>query len=477
MIPLAGQFLLLVLGIAAVAAAAMVPRANEWLAVMHDDRKQAQIVAQLEPRLAREGGSPDLLATLGRAYADLGDAARAVALLERYVALRPVDADAYGRLAGLYETLGETARQRDALERAVELAPKPPRIAALAALYRSIEAADEERALLARFEPELTVRSGLLLRLAQLYQDRGETPRAIAALSRAEVIQTAPKGVRNDEERLMLAALLAETGQGAEAVRLGEAWIAQWRSPWLANRLLMAVAKRAAEPDAFALADAVADRHPETRLYLIERLAEQDALAVARHLLRTWRLANPRPSADELAAFLWSCRRWGEPAIVWEAFAGVLGGGVAPEIVARYADAVAAEFGIGALAPFWSAMPPEALETRPLLAARLAFAEGALARARRLATTLDVASLGASDQGLWADLLAAVAPPEAVFATLRALRRKGSLPPVLLARYARLAGSFGQDDEFRAAIAALRAAEADKERHGESAGKGQASPR
>ena len=29
---------------------------------------------------------------------------------------------------------------------------------------------------------------------------------------------------------------------------------------------------------------------------------------------------------------------------------------------------------------------------------------------------------------------------------------------MLLARYARLAGSFGQDDEFRAAIAALRAA-------------------
>ena len=181
----------------------------------------------------------------------------------------------------------------------------------------------------------------------------------------------------------MLAALLAETGQGAEAVRFGEAWIARWRSPWLAARLLVAVAKRAAEPDAFALADAVAASHPEIRLYLVERLAGQDAPAVARHLLRTWRLANPSPSADELAAFLWSCRRWGEPALVWEAFAGVLGGGAAPDVVARYADAVAAEFGIGALAPFWSAMPPEALQARPLLAARLALAEGAPARAGR----------------------------------------------------------------------------------------------
>lgn len=460
---LGGKFLLLVLGIAAVTVAAMIPRANEWLAVMQDDHKQAQIIAQLEPRLAREGEDPQLLATLGRAYADLGDATHAIALLERYVALRPTDADAYGRLAGLYGTVGEPARQRDALERSVRLAPKLPRIVELAALYRFLGKADEERALLASFEPDLTVRSGLLLRLAQLYVDEGEKLRAITALSRAEVIQTIPKGVRNDEERLLLATLLAETGQGAEAVRFGKVWIAQWRLPWLANRLLMAVAKRAAEPDAFALANAVADLHPEIRLYLVKLLAEQDAPAVARHLLRTWRLANPQPSADELAAFLWGCRQWGEPAIVWEAFASVLRGGVTPEVVARYADAVAAEFGVGALAPFWSAMPPEALKTRPLLAARLAFAEGDLARARWLAATLDVASLGASDQRLWADLLAVVAPPEAVFATMQALRRKGSLPPMLLARYARLAGGFGQDDEFRAAIAVLRATKTDRD--------------
>lgn len=460
--PLAGRFLLFVLGIAAATAAAMVPRANEWLAVMNDDHKQAQIVAQLEPKLAREGESPNLLATLGRAYADLGDATHAIALLERYVALRPADADAHGRLAGLYGTVGETARQRDALERSVGLAPKLPRIVELATLHRSLGKTDEERALLVRFEPDLTVRSGLLLRLAQLYLGEGEKLRAITALSRAEVIQIVPKGVRNDEERLLLATLLAETGQGAEAVRFGKVWIAQWRLPWLANRLLMALVKLVPEPDSFSLADTVADLHPEIRLYMVKLLAEQDAPAVARHLLRTWRLANPRPSADELAAFLWGCRQWGEPAIVWEAFASVLRGGVAPDVVARYADAVAAEFGIGALAPFWSAMPPETLGKRPLLAARLAFAEGDLARARWLAANLKVTSLGASDQRLWADLLTAVAPPEAVFATMRALRQKGNLPQTLLAQYARLAGGFGQDDEFRAAIAALRAAKSDK---------------
>jgi tetratricopeptide (TPR) repeat protein len=452
---LPGQFLLLVLGIAATTAAAMVPRTNEWFAVMRDDRKQAQIVAELEPRLAREGDDPTLLATLGRAHADLGDTARAIELFERYVALRPQDAEAHGRLAALYGATGETARQKDALERSIALAPKLPRIAELAALHRSLDETDAERTLLARFEPDLTVQSGLLLRLAQLYADNGEKLRAVAALSRAQVIQTIPKGARNDEERLLLATLLAETGQGAEAVRLGKMWIAQWREPWLANRLLLAVATRTATPEAFALADAVADLHPAIRLFLVKQLAEQGAPVVAHHLLRTWRLANPRPSMDEFAAFLSACREWGEPAIIWEAFASVLVGAAAPEVVARYADAVAAEFGIGALAPFWSAIPPAVLERRPLLVARFAFAEGDAARARWLIGTVDVASLSVSDQKIWADLLTAVASPEAVFVALRTLRQSGGLPWTLLVQYAQLAGGLGHDGEYQAALAAL----------------------
>ena len=313
MMPLAGQFMLVVLGIATVTAAAMVPRANEWLAVMRDDRKQAQIIAQLEPRLAQDGQDPNLLATLARAYADLGDAPRATALLERYVALRPGDADAYGRLAGLYGTVGEAARQRDALERSVELAPKLPRIAELAALYRSLGKVDEERALLTAFEPDLTVRSGLLLRLAQLYVDKGETLRAVTVLSRADVIQAVPKGVRNDEERLLLATLLAETGQGAEAVRFGKVWIAQWRLPWLSNRLLMAVAKRAPDPDAFALSVQCERNYPFTRIPSdldVELPTGTGDAAYLEALAATLALARERFGTPDLVLYLAGADPW-----------------------------------------------------------------------------------------------------------------------------------------------------------------------
>ena len=117
-----------------------------------------------------------------------------------------------------------------------------------------------------------------------------------------------------------------------------------------------------------------------------------------------------------------------------------------------------AEYGLGALAPFWSRLPHGVLERRPLLGARLAFAEQNPALASLLLGRVDVASLSATDQQIWADLLSALAPSEAVFSTLDGLHRAGALPPDLLARYAKLAGSLGHDGEYRAALTMLRKA-------------------
>ena len=68
---------------------------------MRDNHKQAQIVAMLEPRLAREDDNPTLLAALGRAHADLGNTARAIELFERCIVLRPDDAETFAQLADL----------------------------------------------------------------------------------------------------------------------------------------------------------------------------------------------------------------------------------------------------------------------------------------------------------------------------------------------------------------------------------------
>jgi hypothetical protein len=249
--------------------------------------------------------------------------------------------------------------------------------------------------------------------------------------------------------------MLVESGRSAEAVRLGKQWLLQWHEPWLADRLLRSVAVRAPVADASELADAVAVLHPEVRFFLVQGLAKMGAGSVARHLLETWVKANPAPSMNEIAAFLSACRDQDEPGIVWQTFGEVLRGPSSNDLITHLSEAIAAEFGIGALAPFWTSLPLAVTEGRPLLAARLAFHEQNPAMTNWLLDKVDLATLEASDRRTWIDLLNAVASPPEAFEVLRDRRLSGRLPPDLLAQYARLAGGLGQETEYRAALADL----------------------
>jgi tetratricopeptide (TPR) repeat protein len=449
------RFILLVIGLVIAGAILMAPRSNERLSMMLDEGKQAQVIALLEPRLAQGETDPILLAMLGRAYAGVGDFDRASKLLERYTALRPDDADAYGRRADLYKNIGDPVNRVAMLERFLAIKPMPSRAEELAMLYREQNQVGQERALLARFEPELTVESGLSLRLAQLYAAGGDSDAAIRVLMRSERGAAGARSAHTYDEHIFLAELLVNAGRSSEAVRLGKRWIIEWHEPWLDNRLLHSFILHAPADNAAELADAVAVLHPDIRLFLVRTISEAGGVAVAHHLLETWAPANPAPSMNEIAAFLWACREYGEPAIVWRAFGQVLSHATPDDVVMRFSEAIAAEFGIGALAPFWGSLPKTLIEHRPLLSARLMFHEHDLPMTKLLLMKTDLAVLEPSDRRIWVDLLSAVAPPSEVFAVMRNRRVAGSLPGDLLPQYARLAGGLGQEVEYRLAISSL----------------------
>ena len=451
------RFILLVIGIVIAAAALMAPRRDEWLAVLRDQDKQAQIIALLEPRLAAGDNDPDLLATLGRCYAETGNYPRAIELLNRYIALRPNDSEAYGRLADLFKSTGDVPRQIAMLERSIELAPKLSRVADLAAAYRQQKSPDQELALLSEFEADLKVKGGLLLRLAELRANTGDREGAIRVLTRPDIISASMRSTSNVDERLLLAKLLVAVGRSGEAVRLGKQWILQWHEAWLADRLLRGIVLQAPVSDASELADAVVALHPEVRLFLAHGLTAMGAKPVARHLLETWPQANPSASMNEIAGFLSISREQDDPAIVWQAFADVLRHPSSIDLVTHYTEAIAAEFGIGALAPFWASLPQAVIERRPLLIARLAFHEHNLALTKWLLGKVDLGALGTSDRRMWIDLLGAVTSPAEMFEVLRDRRRNGDLPPDLLPKYTRLAGGLGREMEYRAALGDLRA--------------------
>ena len=396
-----------------------------------------------------------LLATLGRSYAAIGNYQRAIQVLQRYAALHPDDGEAYGSLADFYKRTGKSAEQIEMLEQSIAVRPTPARAAELAILYRHAHEEEKELALLWRFSADLTVGDGLLMRLADLLERRGDRKGAIQVLMRPDVLSASPQPTHSAEARLLLAKLLIESKRSAEAVRLGEQWILEWREPWLASRLLSSVAGAAPVAEASDLADAVAVLHPEIRLFLAHGLAAAGAKPIARHLLETWASANPSPSMNDIAAFLSACRDQDEPAVVWQTLQEAVRRHAPNDVIGRYSVAIAAEFGIGALAPFWRSLPKTVIEQLPLLAAQLAFHEHDPGMTKRLLEKVDLAMLDASSQHLWIDLLTAVATPAEGFVVLRDRRHSGHLPQELLARYARLAAQLGQEFEYQSALGDL----------------------
>lgn len=432
----------------------MIPRRDERLAVMLDEGQQAQVVAILEPRLASGDIEPSLLVTLGLAHAALGNSERAVELLQRYAAIRPKDLEVYARLADVYGKSGNQAEQVAMLERQVALGTTPARILELAGLYRRSGRPADELGLLGRFEAALVGESGALARLARLRAGTGDPDGAIRVLRRVFGPPATSRPDLNAEERVFLAEMLAGNGQGAEAAALGAKWLRQWRDPYWAGRLLRTEAAHA-PAEALPLADAVVDQHPEIRFYLVRALAGDGSKAVAHHLLETWPKANPLPSMDQVAGFLTACREQGQQDLVWRALGATLADASAEAVAPVYAEAVAAEFGIGALAPFWGDLLQPVLTHRPLLAARLAFHEGSVDLAKRLVGAIDPSTLSSGDRRVWSDLLIASATPAEAFGLLSARRSVGRLPPDILVVYAKLAGALGQEVELRSVIEEL----------------------
>ncbi len=435
----ASRFIVLVIVLVGAAAAVLAPRTREQLAVLQDEEMYAQIISLLEPRLAAGDKDSSLLAALGHAYGKVGNHPKAIELLRRYAAVRPNDAGVYAELAEFLFQTGDLDGAVAMLNRSIALDPKPSRITRLAALYRQLEQPDAERALLARFEPLLDVSDGSVLRLAQLEAESGARDAAIRTLMLPQITLSA--GTRATEERIVLAGLLVEGGRSSEAVRLATRWAVEWNEAWLSGRLLQTIAIRAPAVDADELADVVVSLHPEIRLFLAHQLGAAGARPVALHLLERWGAANPRPSSIDIAAFLSACIEQGDPAILWRAYAASLRAPAPTDVLVRLTQALAAQFGIEALAPFWPSLPPDVIQQAPILAAQLAFNASDLETTRRLLDRVDLLTADETSRAIWFELLRAVASPDEQFRVLRTRQSGGRLPATVRAAYLRAVGA------------------------------------
>lgn len=450
------RFMCLVLVLAVVLAFVLAPRRNERLAMLVDEANHAKVISFLEPIVAAGSGDPDILATLTRSYEATGNVHRAAEVLESYSQLRPQDGEALFKLADLYRDSRNVPGQVGALERAVTVLPTVPRIIDLADLYRGSDRQRDERRLLVRFDAKLSAINGQLLRLAELHVSVGDPAAAIGVLERLEAVAAKQPSLTNELARFRHLELLVDANRSSEAVAMGSRWLAQSPKPWLAERMLRLLATKGLPTDAIKLADVIVNLHPDIQLYLARSLRGAKARPVAVHLLKTWVGSNPSPTADELSGFVSVCRELDNPGIVWQAFRSVILEGRDGAVLIRFAETIAAEFGIGALSPYWSSLPRDALMRQPLLAARLAFHEQDLPLTRLLLDQVDVGGLNAANRRTWFDLLTIVASAPDVFSALQFWRRNTRLEPDLLLQYARLVGGLGYERDFASAIADLK---------------------
>ena len=217
----ASRFSLLVGITVAAGGLLMVPRHSEWIAMLRDEGDEARVIAALEPALAQNPHDPQTLGTLGRAYADVGKDQAAIDLLKRYVILQPDDAEAYFTLATVYERTGDISQQTQALRDGLSLKPDAQHIRQLALLYAYQARAGEEFDLLTRFSNDLTIGSGLVVRLAELQKQRGDIAAAIETLRRADVTSDSLPPEATLRARLLLAGFLVEARQPDLLVRFG----------------------------------------------------------------------------------------------------------------------------------------------------------------------------------------------------------------------------------------------------------------
>ena len=113
-----------------------------------------------------------------------------------------------------------------------------------------------------------------------------------------------------------------------------------------------------------------------------------------------------------------------------------------------FAKAMAANFGVDAIAPLWRELPSDFAERDPLFAALLLFHNGDLVTTNRLIAMVDARSLSESDTTMWTQLLAAVTTPSDAVPMLRDQWDGPRLSAALVIQYARDARALGHRYEF-----------------------------
>ena len=434
----ARQFVLVVIVSLLIAVFVLSPR-REHAAILAGEGRHREAIALLQHRLAGAPHDPDLIAALGRSFAALGEVHQAIDAFDTYLAMRPDDRAAREREAELLLRSGLMDRYLDAVARVVTERPSPARVTWLVELYRLHGRVNDEIETLQNYAGRGILEVPELERLGALLAERGDWRDAQQWLEEADL--NAPP--ETSAGRLLLLEVLIHNNEVDQIYKRAQAWIAAWRSPFLAGRVILRVAQSGDAVTASKLALSYIDMMPDDALGIVGLFVSKGRQDLARQMLLRWADGTSKTNATQLHTFIQDSALVGDVTVPLGKFLRLVRSGSDPAMEGQLAEELVNTFGRPALAAIRPLLSNELLLMRPLFAAQLALSEGNGELARWYLDRIDPVELPPELLTTWLALEHRVGTGAEAFRRLAMLWNDGRLPAELMPRLADEAAKSG----------------------------------
>ena len=273
-----------IFGGALLAGIAILPGANERVAMLERDGHSREALAILEAEYASGDRRYRTLYQMQALYESEGNVEKARQLLEAMAAENPRDASVRNRLVQFYRTAQDQPAYIAALKTLIDLKYSEGACRELIARERTAGDYKAEQSVLQQCRQRGYRRTDDLARLAELAATDGDTAQAAAILRSIDDI----KRLKTARERYQLLILLLEQDQPKEAERRAVRWIRASKDDSLAVGLIDTLAHSKFPDSAMEVAKDAGAPGDSISLTVAERLIERSQMVPAQLYLNGW---------------------------------------------------------------------------------------------------------------------------------------------------------------------------------------------
>lgn len=263
---------------------AILPGANERVAMLERDGHSREALAILESEYAHGDRRYRTLYQMQALYESEGNVAKARELLEAMVAANPRDVSVRGRLAQFYKNIQEQPLYVEALKKQIDLKYSESACRELVAIERMTGDFQAEQRSLQQCRQRGYRRPDDLSRLAELVAADSDGAQAATILRSIDDL----KRLKTVRERYQLLTLLLEQDQPKEAERRAVRWIRGSKDDGLAIGLVDTLARSKFPNSAMEVAKDVGAPGDSISLTVAERLIERSEMTAAQLYLKGW---------------------------------------------------------------------------------------------------------------------------------------------------------------------------------------------